>query len=812
MEKDLERNYLVILAALLNDIGIFEQKLSEGIEQDYKKFSISFFNKFVKDKTCLRDGYADTILEIMENKNSDVINKLELANQLDYLESSVQTKVPGKIKPLVSILSQVQINENKPLPEGLYYYSPCILEKKAIFPNYVKNSTDLNLATLKQDYETLFDNFLKESYLLPNSDLKSLIDNLLYLFEKYLCYVPINNGDELTDISLFDHIKTVTALTSCLINSKEEKPFLIIAADISGIQNFIYTEQSPVENSTKGLGKRLRGKSFYLSLLTDIFAERYLELFGLTRANILINGGGHFVIIVPNNDINKAKLQQETKKIQRWFYRQYKGELNLIVESIEANDELYSNFNKWYNDISSRLQKAKKQRSFDALDEVFNYNLDKLDVSEYRDQIEYEDYQIYESINTTYEKNLYGLSKLFENIGKILPKSKYLIQINTGSNIKAKLGSDLFYIPFSEFNIYWIFAEKSKEITNLFDALNSTDITNVRILKINDTNIYDLVYNNQLPLTIGYRFIGTEVPKDGKDILEFEKIAELNYEKTNISNDKLDYPLLGTLRMDVDNLGSIFGNGLEKKKNGRNLKTLTRIVSLSRMFNMFFCGYLNETAKKWGMYITYSGGDDLFVVGSWLNSISFAEELRAEFSRFVCNNKNVTISGGLFLSKGNYPIGKAARHAGEAEDNAKRCFEDKDCISAFGKEFKWADFNKYLLYGKELEQLVISNNSEESVNKSFIHRILQITNEIYEDPQKINIKYFEKIALIKYLFARAPRKIDNKKIELLKSEPDKVNKKIKLLGKLILEDSQDYLRNFLIPATYIILKHRSSKK
>ncbi|HPN39737.1 MAG TPA: type III-A CRISPR-associated protein Cas10/Csm1, partial [Melioribacteraceae bacterium] len=588
--------------------------------------------------------------------------------------------------------------------------------------------------------------------------------------------------------------------------------FLIIAADISGIQNFIYSEQSPVENSTKGLGKRLRGKSFYLSILTDTFAERFLELFGLTRANILINGGGHFVILVPNNEVNKNILKNEIKNIQSWFYKQYKGELNLIVESIEADEELYTNFNLWYNTISSRLQKAKKQRSFEAIDEIFNYDLDKFDITEYKDQINYEDDLVYKSLSSTYEKNLFGLSKLFENIGKIIPKSKYLIQINVSSDKKIKLGKDVFYIPFSKFNIYWAFVEKQKEIINLIDSLANESISAFRILKINDTDIYNFQINSNFPVTLGYRFIGTEVPKNGTNILEFEQIAELNYEATNTNKDLLKYPLLGTLRMDVDNLGSIFSNGLEKRQNRNNLKTLTRVVSLSRMFNLFFCGYLNVIAKKWGIYITYSGGDDLFVVGSWINSIGFAEELRTEFTRFVCNNNNITISGGLFVSKGNYPIGKAARYAGEAEEKAKHSFDDKDCISAFGKEFKWNSFNKYLLYGKELEQLVISKNPDENVNRSFIHRILQITNEIYEDPTKINIKYFEKIALIKYLFAKAPRKIDNNKIQLLKTDPNKANKKIKLLGKLILEDSQEYLKNFIIPATYIILKHRNSKQ
>ncbi len=811
MEKELTNNYLIVLAALLNDIGIFEQRIVENPNNDYSEYSFSYFNKFIKNKSCLSEKDINTLSDILQHKNSDFINKIEQANKLDYQESKATFSFNTYRKPLISLLSQIQIKENEPLPKNVFYYLPAVLNHQEIFAEKVVNNS-FDDAKLKESYKKLYDSFIEESKKLPDTgNILSLIDNLLFLFEKYLCYVPINNGDQPTDISLFDHIKTVTTLVSCLINSNNQtKPFLIVAADVSGIQNFIYSEQSPVENTTKGLGKRLRGKSFYLSLLTDTFSERFLEIFGLSRANILINGGGHFVILLPNTADNNNKLKQEVKNIQEWFYKQYKGDLNLIVEAINASEDVYKNFNEWYNTISSRLQKAKKQRSLDALDEIFKYDLDKLDISEYRDHINYQDTEEYKSLNTEYEKNLYGLSSLFENIGKELPKSNYIVQINSKSNVKPFDNKKYFYIPFSKFNVYWVFLEE-KEKLKFLNSLQFEHISKVRLLKINNTNILVDFDTNNKPMTIGFKFIGTEVPKENYEVMEFKKIAELNNEETNVDNKKLTYPLLGTLRMDVDNLGAIFSNGLERKGGEENLRTLTRVVALSRMFNLFFCGYLNKIAAKWSMYITYSGGDDLFVVGSWINSIGFAEELRNEFDKFVCTNKNVTISGGLFLSKDNYPIGKAAKYAGEAEDKAKHSALDKDCISAFDRVFKWQEFNKYLCYGKELEQLVISKDSKLSVNKSFIHRILTITNEIFAKPDEINMKYFEKIALIKYLFARAPREIDSKKIELLKNDPDKANLKIKLLGKLILEESQDYLKNFIIPASYIILKHRSTK-
>ena len=77
------------------------------------------------------------------------------------------------------------------------------------------------------------------------------------------------------DISLFDHLKTTSALATCLYYYSQENEFkftdkedayLIVNGDISGIQKFIYKISSPQE-AQKGMSKRLRGRSLYLNQL-----------------------------------------------------------------------------------------------------------------------------------------------------------------------------------------------------------------------------------------------------------------------------------------------------------------------------------------------------------------------------------------------------------------------------------------------------------------------------------------------------------------------------------------------------------------
>jgi CRISPR-associated protein Csm1 len=142
--------------------------------------------------------------------------------------------------------------------------------------------------------------------------------------------------------------------------------------------------------------------------------------------------------------------------------------------------------------------------------------------------------------------------------------------------------------------------------------------------------------------------------------------------------------------MDVDNLGLVFIQGLNFVKREKNQKgeegwggvtnerkkmaSISRIATLSRQLNCFFSGYINVLLKKEEFnlcQIIYTGGDDLFIIGAWNQLIELAKEIQREFSEFCSHNPDFSISGGLTLIHGKYPIYKGAKLAGEAEEKAK---------------------------------------------------------------------------------------------------------------------------------------------
>ncbi|HOQ12134.1 MAG TPA: hypothetical protein PK104_07210 [Spirochaetota bacterium] len=94
--------------------------------------------------------------------------------------------------------------------------------------------------------------------------------------------------------------------------------------------------------------------------------------------------------------------------------------------------------------------------------------------------------------------------------------------------------------------------------------------------------------------------------------------------------------------------------------------------------NNFFLWCINYIAEEHNIYITYSGGDDLFAVGNWKDLIDFSIEIHNKFSKFTCFNDIFHISAGIGVFRPNYPIRHGAEATGELESLSKgKWFDNK---------------------------------------------------------------------------------------------------------------------------------------
>lgn len=131
--------------------------------------------------------------------------------------------------------------------------------------------------------------------------------------------------------------------------------------------------------------------------------------------------------------------------------------------------------------------------------------------------------------------------------------------------------------------------------------------------------------------------------------------------------------------------------------------------------------------KESRVQVIYAGGDDLFLIGSWDALPAVARQIEHAFCRYAAQNPDFTISAGMSMVRGKYPISHAAEMAGNAEGRAKslsRQVADKKCVkkSAFcllDVAIGWEDFDAVTNFREQL-------NKTATINKAILGRMREV--------------------------------------------------------------------------------------
>ena len=546
---------------------------------------------------------------------------------------------------------------------------------------------------------------------------------------------------------------------------RNEKIYLLISGDISGIQDFIYTIPS------KGALKTLRGRSLYIDLLLEEFIDEYLEQIGLSRANVLYSGGGHFYILAPNIEDTKKAIDKLQAKMNRWLMENIGINLYLAIGMAECS--------------ANNLMKSEAQGNLFAIvneklkdDKTIRYSKDE-DFLEYIFNVEKEEDTAKKECNICH--NL--VDKLWKyNSDEEIACEFCLNLYKLGQDI---LTQDLVFV-ISEEKIdggIKIFG-KDKDLYMYAVNIEDIDMFKGKILRIYSKN--NLLEND---LAIRLYLADYSAKNENDEVMTFDDLAK--------SSCKIDKGIkrLGVLRLDVDDLGIAFSSGFvsDKDKIEDNLRyaTLSRYADLSKDISMFFKVAINKIcagdltgcvdfeekafnifgiakAPKRKVNIIYAGGDDLFLVGAWDEVLEVAIDINRAFKQFT--NGKLTLSAGMAMFSPTYPISKMAEIAGLLVQMSKNK-KDKNSIALFGMEtnlkangqleckhiYTWADFEMKVC--KEKMNYLLARLSFDgdkfnklSVGKSLIYRLMDLIQLADED--KLNIARFA------YVLARMQPKQD----------------------------------------------------
>ena len=792
---------ITYLGGLLHDIGKFVYRaLSTTGGKDHEDLGEEFAREYLIKKFDCFYNYDSQISNAIKRGNTFIREADHASAGERQDQASTQTR-----RALYSIFKYVNIGLDEP-PKVVYYQKPTPLthnltehpvrvdvEDDKWYPNKDEmiELHNQSLTQFKEELKQISDQG-------STKHVRAAMSTLYSLLWKYTSTVSSASYKANPDLSLFDHSRMVAALSVCMMNAEDiNQPVILLKGDISGIQKFIYSEIK----ETDGAAKKLRGRSFFVKLLADTLSNYIIRQYDLYDSNIVYNSGGGFEIIIPANQTNREKLIQIEKYINLSLFQMFGSKLQVVMAWGEYPIyKMFKNFDEIQQDLTKKLSLKKKQKSLSILEKIFPESI--VDDENKRNWVD------------------------FEAIGTAIPHTEYLIEVISdnvnGIEDKSRI------IDLTLFGQYWYLVDKNQGIEKAIAKINNNNPKFLTIYSIKDTEIGKLAkhtkYLENVPIALSFKFIATNAPtyKDIKNLFPIDKNTEQNpYELVQFNDlaklNSENYPLLGILRMDVDNLGFIFKKGLSGET-----YSISRLASLSRQMDMFFTHDVDIIAREHKIYITYSGGDDLFAVGSWSNIIEFALNVRKMFANYTTNNGNITLSGGIAITKANYPIAKSAILSGEAEDKAKNDVlskkqEDlyrKDKICLFDTILTWNELDEKIQFANDLNEAIkLNKDPSKGITNSFIYKLLTIVRQTIDKQGSLDMdKVYRFTAKMHYLFAR--REMSEANIEEDKNEIIK-NIKRRLL-QFFLKSEENKRRRWYITypviGNYIILKNRKPKE
>ncbi|MDR1696481.1 MAG: type III-A CRISPR-associated protein Cas10/Csm1 [Endomicrobium sp.] len=699
---------IIALAAFMHDIGKFAERAKHDGYSDIKPTD-EFLNKretYQPKRSDGKDSHVHALYTayVVENLLQSSILKIEadketfinmaarhhiqdnawreriitVADKLSaktdrqkFEDASKDIKIKDYAKTrLMSIFDEIKGGiEN--YDDRRFQYSLSPLSAESIFPKERDDFTGT--------YKELFSQFWQKlSDLKIYTDIEAWFKTFDKLNKEYTYCVPSATvKDVITDVSLYDHARTTSALASALyvyhkkdekenksaLEDNETKKFLFTKIKFHGIQDFIFS-QGAVTN--KKSAKILRGRSYYISLLMEKAADLLCRNCGLPHTSIIMNAAGAITAILPNTDEIKEKIAKTETGINKWLVEKFYGEVSVGFAYVEfAGKDITEKggVKKLGENIAKKLEIKKFQKlSIDSLGVVGDYFQNGEKICDYcgkRPTASVDDECL--------------ICKDLTEIGTRLVKDKK----------ECKLESPIF---------------------GIFDTV-----------ELNSSAAY--------------------VPKnDEGDVKGFEKIT---------GDDVKGINGLAVLKADIDNLGTLFADGISKPDT-----SLSKQATFSRQLDAFFTVWLpselKENKKFSDVYTVFAGGDDLFLIGKWDTIIDLSLHLKEKFKEYFCGNVN--FSAGIAVLKPNEPIKTFYRLSEEALSASKaHNVKEKNALTLFGETISWANSGILSETDEKIKELI----EDQKINSAGLVKLMAFIKMAKEEEDVKNKANTNKLLSIK---------------------------------------------------------------
>ncbi|KEO82569.1 type III-A CRISPR-associated protein Cas10/Csm1 [Tumebacillus flagellatus] len=601
------------------------------------------------------------------------------------------TKPHGSRQALATVFSKIELDHNGSTPS---YYQLQKLKVDSLLlrqaePTHSLPALQSHVRQFMRESETLF-----EQKDLP---LRSFLIQMAELIRTWFWCLPVE-GQSNTGESVADVCRLASAIASCLCKHPDATQFGLVVGDLSGIQNYIF---SIAVSNQKGVAKRLRARSLFLTLLTEVVGHQIVHQFEMDVWNIVMDSGGKLYLLLPWFDSAPHLLEDIQRTLDRWALQQYNGEIVLNLGWCAVDKERVSEGDHLFARLNDSILTRKAQPLLSALTEG----------SQWDESV----WLIPESLSKRCSscakfpvrvQNLCAICARDEQVGTKLLHTKYISfhfakqgDISFFDNYSVRLHSE---IPVQSDDTYlvWLIEEDASHVDPVELPLCSHPIAN-------------------------------HVPRQDGSIMDFDCIAT-----QGVGGNQLGY-----LKADVDQLGTIFSFGL--KKDGHHVP-LTAIFNLSTMLDLFFSAWLPARLKGTHplTYTVFSGGDDLYLIGPWEEIIRLALDLRDHFRKYTSYHPEITLSASLTFGPARTPIHFQTSIAERDLEKAKETpalerTQSRDQVTLLGVPMSWETLQRVFQEAQTVRQW----REEKRIPSALLYRLAHASNEYRAyregDPSKV---------------------------------------------------------------------------
>lgn len=635
--------------------------------------------------------------------------------------------------------------------DGYRYRFPLAeLTPETIFPGRREEVVPADNQRGAREYAALFSRFVAEQKKLAHREVPELwLNHFVSLWERFTCFIPAATvGKVIPDVSLYDHSRATAALATALycyheaegtlteqsVRDNNPEKFRLITGDFSGIQKFIFSEGG---STNRAAAKLLRGRSFAVSLLSELAGLTVCRELGLPSTSIILNAAGKFTMIAPNLSGVTERIDRIERELNGWLLDAWFGEVTISFSTISASPADFEQGK--FPALWQKLARAAEQKKYRKIP------LDRLGVqSGYLDSF---DNRLQPALcpfcgRRPAHPSTKGDHYLGDNeasclicrdhihLGAHLIKGRTLAIIDAdasfaGNRLKAPLmGRYQVSFDLDQQSVTSLVKQNAlRSISVLGSAMRSNEGYGVRII-----NGYVPVYTDedqrderilQGRMSEEKKLELIDMIKEG-GVKSFHHIAKTSRVPHRAKEGEYSgIEALGVLKADVDNLGSLFGCGLQPER-----LNLSRLATFSRQMNSFFSLYLPNllaTDPRFrNIYTVFAGGDDLFLIGPWNRIVDFADVLEEEFRRFACKNPRITISAGITVSKPGIAVPAFADRAEEALEESKHGGRNR--VTLFGETVPWDLFRQLLQHRDRLERW----QGNGIIGKAFLYQLNEL--------------------------------------------------------------------------------------